>query len=31
MRWTAFVTRMWEKRNACAVLDGKPIRHSPIK
>jgi hypothetical protein len=24
MRWAGHVTRMWEKRNACKILVGKP-------
>jgi hypothetical protein len=30
MRWAGHIARMWEKRNACRVLMGKPERKRPL-
>jgi hypothetical protein len=30
MRWAGLVARMWEKRNACRILEGKPEGKRPL-
>jgi hypothetical protein len=30
MRWTGHVARMWETRNACRILVGKPEGRRPL-
>jgi hypothetical protein len=30
MRWAGYVTRTWEKRNACRILVGKPEGKRPL-
>jgi hypothetical protein len=31
MRWAGHIARMWEKRNACRLLVGKPEGKRPLR